>query len=71
MLHLDKGLAQYFCVIWTVLEESLLFWGVVVKGLAHVHIPEMLELSVLHVSYSSNFWTGTAISYRKYYDNIK
>ena len=69
-LHLDKELAQYSCLIWVVLEENPLFWAAVME-LAHVHILKMLELSVPPVSYSSHFWAGTAISYHKYYDNIK
>ena len=61
-LHLDKGQAQYFCVIWVVLEESPLFWAAVI-GLAHVHILKMLELSVLHVSYGSHFWSSQMNKY--------
>ena len=48
---LDKGLAQYFYMVWDALEQSQPSWTVVTVGLAltGAHILMMLELCV-HVS---------------------
>ena len=57
-LPLDKGLAQYFYVLWDVMEQSPLFWTAVrvttsltTLTTTSVIITMMLELSVPHVSY--------------------
>ena len=34
MLPLDKGLAQYYCMMCGVLEQSPLFWTATISGLA-------------------------------------
>ena len=49
---LDKGLAQYFCIVWDVLGQSHLFSAAVTMGLVltGVHILLMLE-SCVHVGW--------------------